>query len=90
MKKSEVLQSITEHLEMLNNNSCRNIKIYISGDAVQNGNDNFVELQFYYKDKYLVGEFINCSDSNADETAIMLISFYTRIIMRLERREAIK
>lgn len=96
MKKSEVLQYITDYLKMgyaTEDNrlfSRGDISVYINGEAVQNGNDNFIGLEFSYKGKYIVGEYLDCSENNITNTATMLISFYTRIIMRLQRREVIK
>lgn len=96
MKKSEVIQFITDYLKLgyaTEDNklfSRGDISVYINGEAVQNGNDNFIGLEFMYKGKYIVGEYLDCSEKNINETATMLISFFTRIIMRLQRREAIR
>ena len=95
MQKSEVLQYITDYLKMgyaTEDNrlfSRGDISVYINAEAAQNDNDNFIGLEFMYKGKYIAGEFLDCSENNIKDTATMLISFYTRIIMRLKRREAI-
>lgn len=96
MKKSEVIQYITDYLNMgyaTEDNrlfSRGDISVYINGEAVQNGNDNFIGLEFMYKGKYIAGEFLDCSENNINDIATMLISFFTRIIIRLQRREAIR
>ena len=95
--KNEVMQYITDYLKMAHynteDNKCfirNDISVYINGEAIKNANNNFIGLEFMYKGNYIAGEFLDCSEKNITDTATMLISFYTRIIMRLQRREAIR
>lgn len=91
MRKSEVLENIREYLKLAQYSTNddklfrnKNIGIYIMDEPIKD-NDIYIQLIFTYKDRYVTGEFIDCSDKNAEDNASHAISFFTRIILRLKK-----
>lgn len=91
MKKSNVLQYIREYLEFAHYRTedtklfrNKDIGIYIMDEPIKD-DDIYIQLIFSYKNRYVTGEFIDCSDKNAEDNASHVISFFTRIILRLKK-----